>query len=63
MPELATKATLSVLDKFEREISRRGAARAGKGFILFIWIEDMDDVIKIEKSLEDSALLIDGATA
>ena len=34
--KLATKASSSVLDKFEREVSGQGAVRAGKGFILFI---------------------------
>ena len=61
MPKLATKANLSVLDKFEREISGQGVVRAGKGFILFISNEDMDD-IRIVESLEKSGLLNDGAT-
>ena len=39
-----------------------GVARAGKGFALFISNEYTDDVIKIERSLEDSGPLIDGAT-
>ena len=36
LPKLATKATSSVLDKFEREINGQGAVRAGKGFNLFL---------------------------
>ena len=36
--------------------------RAGKGFTLFILNEDMNDIIKIIKSLEDSCLLNDGVT-
>ena len=40
----------------------RGAVRAGKVFTLFISNEDMNDVIKIIKSLEDSGVLIDGVT-
>ena len=36
MPRLATKATSSVLDKFERKVRAKGAVRAGKGFTLFI---------------------------
>ena len=59
LPKLATKATLFILDKFER---KQGAVRAGKGFTLFISNEDMDDIIKIVESLENSGLLIDGAT-
>ena len=58
---LATKATLSVLDKFERNISRQGAVRSGKGFTLFISNKDMYD-IKIVESPEKSDLLIDSAT-
>ena len=37
----------------------RGAV---KGFTVFILNENMDDVIKIVKSLEKSSLLIDSAT-
>ena len=36
--------------------------RAGKVFTFLISNEDMDDIIKIVKSLENSGLLIDGAT-
>ena len=61
-PKLAAKATLPVFDKFEGKMNRQGAARAGKGFILFILNEDIDDVIKIVKWLGDSVLLIDGST-
>ena len=61
LPKLATKATSCVLDKFERKVSEEGVLRAGKGFTLFILNEDMDD-IKIEESLKQSSLLIDGAT-
>ena len=62
LPKLATEATSSVLDKFERKIRVKGAVRAEKGFTLFISNENMDDIIKIVKSLENSGLLIDGAT-
>ena len=34
--KLATKATLSILDKFEKKVSGKGAVRAEKGFTLFI---------------------------
>ena len=33
---------------------------AGKGFTFFILNEDMNDIIKIIKSLEDSGILIHG---
>ena len=59
--KLATKATASVSDKFERKISGRETVRARKGFNLFISSDDMDD-IKMVKSLENSGLLSDGAS-
>ena len=34
--------------------------RGGKGFTLFISNEDMNDIIKFIKSLEDSDVLLDG---
>ena len=61
-PKLATKATLSILDKSVRKVSGKGAVRAGKGFTLFISNKNMDDISKIVESLENSGLLIDGAT-
>ena len=36
--------------------------RAEKGFTLFISNEDINGIIKIIKSLEDSSVLIDGVT-
>ena len=36
--------------------------RAGKGFTLLISNKDMNDIIKIVKSLKDSGVLIDGVT-
>ena len=47
-------------NKLER--SRKKAVRAGKGFALFISNEDMNEIFKIIKSLEDLGLLIDGVT-
>ena len=37
-------------------------SRAGRGFTLFISNEDMKDIIKIIKSLDDSNVLIDVIT-
>ena len=54
--------TSSAIKKFDRKISGRGAVRAEKGFTLFISNEDMNDIIKIIESLEDSGVLIDGVT-
>ena len=62
LPKLATKATSSVLDKFERKITGKGAVRAGRGFTFFISNEDMDVIIKIVESLDKSGLLIDVST-
>ena len=45
LPKLATKATSSLLDNFERNTSGKGAVRARKGFTLFILNEDIDDII------------------
>ena len=36
--------------------------RAGNRFTLFILNEDMNDIIKIIKSLEDLVVVIDGVT-
>ena len=64
LPQIATRATSSVIDDFERKMlgSRfeARAVRAGKGFTLFISNDDMDNIIRIIKSLENSSLLIDG---
>ena len=54
--------TSNVINKFERRISGKGAVRRGKEFVLLISNEDMNDIIKIIKSLEDSGVLIDGVT-
>ena len=52
LPKLAIKATSSILDKFERKVSRQEAFYSNQ----FI----MGDIIKIVMSLEDSSLLLDG---
>ena len=40
----------------------RVVARAGKRMALVILNEDMDDIIRIIKSLENSGILIDGVS-
>ena len=55
---VASNAALNAINKFERKISGTGAVRVGKGFILFISNEDVDDIIKIIKSLGNSGILI-----
>ena len=57
---LVSNLTSNAIDKFERKTSGKGAVRGGKGFTLFILNENMSDIIKIIKSLEDSVVLIDG---
>ena len=42
-----------------KEKNEKGTVRAGKGFILFNSNEDMNNIIKIIKSLEDSGVFID----
>ena len=59
---VASNAALNAINKFERKISGTGAVRVGKGFILFISNEDVDDFIKIVKSLGNSGILIDRIT-
>ena len=58
MPELvrnrASNASSSTINKFKRRISRKGAVRAGKGFTLLISNEDLNDITRIVKSLEDT---------
>ena len=43
-------------------VSVKGASRGENGFTLFISNEDMNNIIKTIKSLEDSGVLIDGVT-
>ena len=61
LPGLVSNVASNAINKFERRISGKGAVRAGKRFNLFILIEDMNDIIKIKKSLEDLNILIDGS--
>ena len=62
LPRLVCNLTSNAINKFERKISGKGAVRAGKAFTSFISIEDMNGIIKIIKSLEDSGVLTDGIT-
>ena len=49
LPGLVSNLASSAINKFERKISGKGAVRAGKEFTLFIWSEDMNNIIKIIK--------------
>ena len=62
LPGLISNLTSSVINKFDRKINGKRAARAGKGFTLYISNEDINEIIKIIKSSEDSGLLINGVT-
>ena len=62
LPGLVSNLTSNTINKFESKIGEKGAARAVKGFILFISNEIMNDIIKIIISLEDSVVLIDEVT-
>ena len=59
---LASNLTASAINKFDRKMTEKGAVRAEKGFTLLISNENMNNVIKIIKSLEASGVLIDGVT-
>ena len=50
---LVNNISLNASNKFERKISRKRAARAEKGFTLFIPDEDMNDIIKGKRFIED----------
>ena len=54
LPGLVSNLALNGINKFERKIRGKGAVRFGKGFTLFISNEDINDIIKIIKSLKDS---------
>ena len=58
-----TIATWFVIDNFERKMHAGGSVRAGKVFTLFISNEDMDDIIRMIKSLENSDVSMNGITA
>ena len=62
LPGLVSNLTSSAITKFDRKISGKGAVRARKGFTLFISNEDINDIIKMIKSLEDSGVLTDKVT-
>ena len=57
LAKLTSKATSSLIDNFEGKKSEWDAVSAGKGFILFFSNEDMDVIIRIIKSLENSGAL------
>ena len=62
LPGLLNNLILNAVNKFEIKISVKEDVRAGKRFTLFISREDMNDIIKIIKALEESGVLIEGVT-
>ena len=59
---IALNAASNAINKIERRISGKRVAKAGKELTPLISKEDMDDIIRIIKSLEDSSVLFDGVT-
>ena len=58
LPGLVSNLTSNAINKFETKISGKRAVGARNGFILFILNEDVNDLIKVIKSLEDLGVLI-----
>ena len=62
LPRLVINLISSAINKLDRKISGKRTVRAGKRFTVFILNEDMNNIIKIVKRLEDSNVLIGGVT-
>ena len=62
LPGLVSSLASNAINKFQRKISGKVDVIAGKGLTLFISSEELNEIIKIMKSLEDSNVLIDGVT-
>ena len=60
LPGLVSNLTSNGRNIFERKTSGKGAVRVERGFTLFISNYDMNDIIRIIKSVKDSGVLIDG---
>lgn len=56
---LSSNAISNVIDKAGRKINGKGAEKALRGFALFISNENVNDIIRNIKSLENSDVLID----
>ena len=54
--------TSSAINTFDWKVTGKGAVRTGKGFTLRISNENINDNLKVIKSLEDLGVLIDGVT-
>ena len=62
LPRVVRNLTSNAINNFEWKRIGKGAARAGKGFTLFLSNEDMNDSIKIIKSLKYLGVSIDRVT-
>ena len=62
LPGLVSNLTSNAINKFARKLNGKGAVREGKRFTLFVLNEDVNDIIKIIKLLEDLGVLFDGVT-
>ena len=54
LPGLRSSLTANTINRFERKVGGKGAVRVGKRLTLLILNEDVNDIIEIIKSLEDS---------
>ena len=61
LPGLVSNIASNAINKFKK-ISGKGAVSAGRGFTLFFLNEDLNNIIKIIKSLEDLGVLVDDVT-
>ena len=59
---IASNATWNVIDKLGREINGKRSVKGGERFTLFISNENMNDIIKVIKWLEDLNVLSNGIT-
>ena len=62
LPGLISNITLNAIYKFKRKIGEKEAIRPGKRFVLPIFNEEMNDIIKTIKSPEHTLVLIDDVT-
>ena len=62
LPELVSNLVSNAINQFERKISGKAAVSARKRLTWFISNEDLNNIIKTIKLLEDLNALIDGIT-
>ena len=59
---MVRNSTSNAIYKFEKKTSGKGADRVAQKIILVMSNEDVNGIIKIMRSLKDSAVLIDAVT-